>query len=231
MDTSPQPIDSYVSLWEADLSSKIVPVAWLKRLQPWTERFKWVVEASTQQNHHVTLRLQQAAALASSFKPKAVAAWEAAHPIVVSHGRKVAPFLPWPELNAEASEPDAVQSILADFAGLDQERQGRVAKNIVLLWDNFQEMFGGISGFLAAAQTDQDAFMEKLAAASARMQAARGSEAAFHYVTVELMRQYISFFQSRRSDPGALALARCVVSLINRGRQMEPAPLVYSLTS
>jgi hypothetical protein len=86
-------------------------------------------------------------------------------------------------------------------------------------------MFGGISGFLATMPTEQDAFMEKLEAAATRMEPAKGTNVAFHYFTVELTRQYISFFRLGRSDRQAVALASCVVSLIDNGRRMAPEPV------
>ena len=55
------------------------------------------------------------------------------------------------------------------------------------------------------------------------MKLARGSEVAFHFVTVELMRLYVEGFMLGRRDRAALALASTVSVLIDRGRMMTPA--------
>jgi hypothetical protein len=52
------------------------------------------------------------------------------------------------------------------------------------------------------------------------MRLARGTEGAFHFVTVELMHQYVRGFQDRRSDQAAITLATWVSGLINRGRSL-----------
>jgi hypothetical protein len=76
---------------------------------------------------------------------------------------------------------------------------------------------------LEESQTERSQYLEKLMAAFQRMKLARGSNVAFHYVTVELMRQYVCCLQQRRSDRPALSLASCVAALINRGRLMTLA--------
>jgi len=55
------------------------------------------------------------------------------------------------------------------------------------------------------------------------MKLARGSDVAFHYVTVEVMRLYVGCLQSKRSDRAALSLAACAAAMINRGRVTAPA--------
>jgi hypothetical protein len=84
-------------------------------------------------------------------------------------------------------------------------------------------MFGGLSGFLVEPQVEQSLYLDKLMTASRRMKIARGSDVAFHYVTVELMRHYVHCLQLGRSDQAALSLASAVAALINRGRMMTPA--------
>lgn len=122
---------------------------------------------------------------------------------------------------AEAHEVDHVGQVLSDFDKLSRDQQDRVAKSLALLWDAFESGFGGVSAFRSASLIDQQGYTERLAQAAHRMEAARGSAAAFHYVTVELMRQYVSFFQTGSEDPRAIALASRVAPLIDHGRRMN----------
>lgn len=205
MDSSPRKVDAYSSLWDLDQQ----PAGWLEKSlerlyglwQPQRGRFAKAMSVYTAVNRKMIPMLAHAAQPAL-FRMKA---------------HEEAP-----------QEPDPVEMLLSEFAGLEQEQQAKVARNLVLLWDNFQTIFGGLSGFLAASPTEQDAFMEKLEAAARRMEPARGTDSAFHYVTVELTRQYISFFRVGRSDGQALALAACVAALIDEGRRIpaEPAACV-----
>ncbi|WP_133239386.1 hypothetical protein [Microvirga sp. KLBC 81] len=119
-------------------------------------------------------------------------------------------------------EHDPAWDILAEFQMLETSNQDKVAKNLALLWGHFEDTFGGLSGFLAEPAIEQSQYLEKLMMASRRMRPARGSDVAFHYVTVELMRQYVCCLQAGRSDRAALSLATCVAALINRGRMMAP---------
>lgn len=150
---------------------------------------------------------------------------QSAPSILRSQSSKLFPFLPATEGQDAPQEPDPVDVILGDFEQLCPEQQHKVASNLALLWESFLSDFGGISGFRAAPAVEQDAFLDRLKAAARRMEAAKGSEAAFHYVTVELMRQYISFFRAGSADRKAVSLARCVAPLIDRGRQIAAAGL------
>jgi hypothetical protein len=175
--------------------------------------------------------MRRATALASPYADRALAHWRQVPPALRAHmPDRIAAVLPW-GAGAAAEEPDPADLIQGEYAALDAARKDRVAKNLALLWDNFQDMFGGISGFLEASQIERDAFMERLGAASARMEAARGTPAAFHYVTVELMRQYVTFLVTGRRDRQAVALATSVVALIDSGRRMTEEPALYSITS
>jgi hypothetical protein len=120
-------------------------------------------------------------------------------------------------------EPDPAQIILEEFEALPRDQQSRVAQNLALLWSSFQDQFGGVSGFLAVSVDERGTFLDKLDVAVARMESARGSEAAHRYVAVALMQQYISFFHLGRADDPAVALAACVATLIDRGRQIALA--------
>jgi hypothetical protein len=201
MDSSPRKVDAYSSLWDLDRQPAGRLEKSLERLyglwQPQRGRFAKAISVYTAVNRKMVSMLAHAA-----------------QPVLL---RKKA--------HEEAPrEPDSVEMLLREFGGLDQEQQAKVAGNLVLLWDNFQTIFGGLSGFLAASPMEQDAFMEKLEAAARRMEAARGTDSAFHYVTVELIRQYISFFRVGRSDGQALALAARVAALIDEGRCIPVEP-------
>ncbi|QRM29808.1 hypothetical protein [Microvirga sp. VF16] len=155
--------------------------------------------------------------------PKAFASWDALRPALLSHTRALLPFIPLASAEEEALNADPIWNLLAEFRALAPEQQDKSAKNLALLWDHFETTFDGLSGFLAEPQAEQSLYLEKLMTASRRMKLARGSEVAFHYVTVELMRLYVHGLQRGRSDRAALTLASNVVALINRGRMMTPA--------
>ncbi len=155
--------------------------------------------------------------------PRVFAGWDAARPTILAHTRTLLPFIPLATPEEEALERDPVWELLAEFQALDPHQQDKAAKNVTLLWGHFEDSFGGLSGFLAEPQSEQLQYLDKLMTASLRMRPARGSEVAFHYVTVELMRQYVSCFRLERSDRAALSLAACVAGLINRGRMLTPA--------
>jgi hypothetical protein len=155
--------------------------------------------------------------------PKAFAGWDAVYPAALAKARVLLPFIPLASAEEEALEHDPAWGILAEFQKLGVGDQDKAAKNLALLWGHFEDTFGGLSGFLAESQAEQSQYLEKLKAASQRMRLARGSAVAFHYVTVELMRQYVCCLQQRRSDRPALSLAACVAALINRGRLMTLA--------
>jgi hypothetical protein len=155
--------------------------------------------------------------------PKAFAGWDAVYPEALTKARALLPFVPLASTDEDALEHDPAWEVLAEFQKLDASDQDKAAKNLALLWGHFEDTFGGLSGFLEESQTERSQYLEKLMAASQRMKLARGSNVAFHYVTVELMRQYVCCLQQRRSDRPALSLASCVAALINRGRLMTLA--------
>ncbi|WP_445503141.1 hypothetical protein [Microvirga sp. G4-2] len=113
---------------------------------------------------------------------------------------------------------DDVGLVLSELENLTRDQQDKVAKSLALLWDAFIDLFGGVSAFQTASLIEQQAFAKRLDTAASRMKAARGSDAAFHYVTVELMRQYVSFLQVGSKDPRAIVLAGTVAPLIDQGR-------------
>jgi len=170
-----------------------------------------------------TLLNQTALATALIVVPRVLDGWDALRPRLVSHSRALLPFLPIPSEAEEAVAADPAWEILAEFQSLAPDQQDKAARNLALLWDHFEHMFGGLSGFLAEPAIEQSLYLDKLMVASRRMRLARGSEVAFHYVTVELMRLYVSYLQLGRSDRAALALASNVVALISRGRMVTPA--------
>lgn len=155
--------------------------------------------------------------------PRVFAGWDALRPAVLAQARSLMPFAPLPSPEEEALRADPVWALLAEFQALEPDQQVKSAKNLALLWDHFGQTFGGVSGYLAEPQVEQLVYLDKLTTASRRMRLARGSEVAFHYVTVELMRLYVQCFQQGRSDRVALTLAAHVASLINRGRMVTPA--------
>jgi hypothetical protein len=155
--------------------------------------------------------------------PKVFAGWDALRPALLSRTQALLPFIPMASAEDEALESDPVWDLLAEFQALAPDQQNKAAKNLALLWNHFEHMFGGLSGFLAEAPVEQSLYLDKLMTASRRMKIARGSDVAFHYVTVELMRLYVCGLQQGRSDRAALSLASHVAALINRGRMMTPA--------
>lgn len=155
--------------------------------------------------------------------PKALAGWEALRPVLCAQARALLPFIPQATAEDEAIARDPAWEILADFQTLTQDQQDKAARNLALLWDHFEKTFGGLSGFLAEPQTEQSLYLSKLTTASRRMKLARGSEVAFHFVTVELMRLYVEGLMLGRRDRAALTLASTVSVLIDRGWMMTPA--------
>jgi hypothetical protein len=115
----------------------------------------------------------------------------------------------------EAKEPTPEQNVLSAFDALDREQQKAVARNLSLLWECFVEEFNGLSGFYQASPTRQAAYLAKLEAAAARMEAIRVPEARYHFVSVALMKHYASSFQTRSTDPSAIELSHRVAALID----------------
>jgi hypothetical protein len=140
--------------------------------------------------------------------------------VLLAKTQAALPFLPPAAAEPKDEEPDPVWELLEDFQSLAIDQQEKAAKNLALLWGHFEDSFGGLSGYLGSLETEQLLYLEKLKAASDRMRQARGTDGAFHYVTVELMRQYVGCFQESRSDEAAMTLATWVSDLIDRGRRL-----------
>jgi hypothetical protein len=219
---------SNLSIWDIDNSYVSTSERWLRQVQDlWSPYGRQIRKGHA----HVLSVCRQTHLMAAAVRPKLEAEWQRLRSVLLSQAHRLIPSLVEAEAATASHEPDMVQEILGEFEALRSDMQDKVARNLALLWDNFQDAFGGISGFMAAQALEQDAFMHKLNAAAERMRPARGTSAAFHYVTVELMRQYVTFFRSGRSDPKAVRLATCVVSLIEHGRGMPKEPIAYSVKS
>jgi hypothetical protein len=134
--------------------------------------------------------------------------------------RKRLPALPWPEI-ADRDVPDIALVTLAEFEALEDTKQIATARNVALLWDCFVEEFDGVSGFLSATATEQNDYLEKLDSAARRMEPGRFSAVGYHYVSVVLMKLYVSFLHGNDSGPSAIALSRRVSMLINDGRAIR----------
>ncbi|WP_147282452.1 hypothetical protein [Microvirga subterranea] len=176
-------------------------------------------------------RSEQVVLMVQAVTDRARAEWRAGYPVVLRHLQERFPSLPLGSLSDADAEPDPVELVMEEFDRLEPEQQDKVAKNLALLWNSFTGAFGGVSGFQAASPTEQQSYVEKLEAAARRMEAARGTEAAFHYVTVELIRQYIAFLQVGSTEQRAVALARRVAPLIDRGYKMEAQPFLHTVGS
>jgi hypothetical protein len=116
--------------------------------------------------------------------------------------------------------PDQAQIILADLDALDPTQRDAVARNLGLLWDAFVMEYGGVSGFLAEPVTHQNAYLAKLDAAARRMESSKASKSGHHYVSVALMKEYVSSFRSRSVAESAVQLSHRVASLIDRSREL-----------
>jgi hypothetical protein len=148
------------------------------------------------------------------------AKWDALCPVLLSKAWALLPFLPFASAEQKDEEPDPVWELLEDFESLEVDQQDKAAKNLALLWGHFEASFGGLTGYLGSAETEQLLYLEKLKAASNRMRLAHGTDGAVHYVTVALMHQYVGGFQESRSDEAAMTLATWVSGLIDRGRRL-----------
>ncbi|MBM6583357.1 hypothetical protein ILT44_24445 [Microvirga sp. BT689] len=146
--------------------------------------------------------------------------WDVARAVLLSKRQALLPFPPLARVEQTDEKPDPPWKLLEDFQGLAIAQQDKVARNLAVLWGHFEEAFGGLSGYLRSPETEQLLYLEKLKAASDRMRQARGTDGAFHYVTVELLRQYVGCFQEGRSDDAAITLAAWVSGLIDRGRRL-----------
>lgn len=151
---------------------------------------------------------------------KIPAQWDVVRALLLSKIQALLPFFPLAQVEQTEEEPDPAWELLADFRNLAIDQQDKAAKNLALLWGDFEHSFGGLSGYLGSPETEQLLYLEKLKAASDRMRLARGTDGVFHYVTVELMRQYVGCFQESRSDDAARTLAAWVSGLIDRGRHL-----------
>jgi|GEM_PF-6605879 len=229
MSSSPQHRTGFVFPWSADDQSRHELVEKLEQVYRLCN-LRWQIvqqygEAARPLLHQIGRALDQTAlATALIVLPKVFAEWDRLRPILISNARTLLPFVPLVKTaEDEALEQDPVWNLLAEFKALAPDQQDKAAKNLALLWGHFEETFGGLSGFLAEPPTEQALYLSKLDSASRRMKLARGSDVAFHYVTVEVMRLYVICLQTKRSDRAALSLATCAAALINRGRMMTPA--------
>jgi hypothetical protein len=169
------------------------------------------------------------AALTNALAARVVSSWQTLSPAAIAQLRRLFPSLP--VAGGPNEEHDPVRLVMAEFDDLSSDQQNKVAQNLALLWNSFTSVFGGVSGFHAASPTEQREYLEKLQLAARRMESAKGTEAAFHYVTVELIRLYIGFHQAGSTDQGAVALAKVVAPLIDRGHRLSAAPLIYPVPS
>jgi hypothetical protein len=151
---------------------------------------------------------------------KIPAKWDALRPVLLSKAQALLPFLPLASAEQKDEEPDPVWELLQDFHSLEIDQRDKAAKNLALLWRHFEDSFGGLSGYLRSAETEQLLYLEKLKAASDRMRLDRGKDGGGHYVTVALMHQYVEGFQESRSNEAAMTLATWVSGLIDRGRRL-----------
>jgi len=172
----------------------------------------------------LTRRTEQMVSIVQAVADRARAEWRAGYPIVLRQLHERFPSLPLGVLPDPADEVDPVLLAMEEFEGLEPDQQEKVAKSLALLWNSFTSVFGGVSGFRNASAVEQRAYSEKLEAAAERMKAARGTDAAFHYVTVELIRHYVAFLRIASTDPKAVALARLVAPLIDRGHKLGAEP-------
>lgn len=122
---------------------------------------------------------------------------------------------------AVTEEVDDVEQALRDYENLSREQQEKVASSLALLWDSFIDVFTGVSSFQAASQIAHEGYIGKLEKAARRMEVARGTDVAFHYVSVELMRLYLAFLQAESGHPKAILLATTVAPLIDLGHRMN----------
>ncbi|MBB3016986.1 hypothetical protein FHR70_000026 [Microvirga lupini] len=229
MSSSPQSRNDFTFPWSADDQSRHELIEKLEQVYRLCHQRWRIVEHYGEAARPLLRRIgrtldQTALATALIMLPKVMAEWDRLRPVLVSNARTLLPFVPLVKTaEEEALEQDPVWELLGEFKTLAPDQQDKAAKNLALLWAHFEETFGGLSGFLAEPQTDQALYLDKLDTASRRMKLARGSDVAFHYVTVEVMRLYVVCLQMRRSDRAALSLAACAATLINRGRVMTPA--------
>ena len=209
----------------ANRASRLAKVRGL--VKPYVPRHRALVVAK----HRFIRRRKQATFLAKAVADRARTEWETGYPVVLRHLRERFPSLPLGAASGPDDGTDPVLMILHEFERLDGGQQEKVARNLALLWNSFMSVFDGVSGFQAASAVDQQAYFEKLEAAAHRMEAARGTDAAFHYVTVELIRRYIGFLQIGSTDPKAVALARLVAPLIDRGHKLGAEPFLRAVGS
>jgi hypothetical protein len=229
MSSSPQPQTGFSFPWSADdqsrheLVEKLEQVYRLCHLR-WRMMEQYGAAARPLLDRIGRAVDQTALATALIILPKVLAEWDRLRPVLISNARTLLPFVPLVKTaEDEALAQDPIWKLLEEFKALAPDQQDKASKNLALLWAHFEDTFGGLSGFLAETQTEQALYLDKLDTASRRMKLARGSDVAFHYVTVEVMRLYVIGLQTRRSDRAALSLAACAATLINRGRMMTPA--------
>jgi hypothetical protein len=176
-----------------------------------------------------TRRTGQMVSAMQAVADRARAEWRAGYPAVLRQLHERFPSLPLGAMPDPADEVDPVLLVMEEFEVLGPDQQEKVARSLALLWNSFTGVFGGVSGFRNASAVEQRAYSEKLEAAAERMRAARGTDAAFHYVTVELIRHYVAFLLIGSTDPKAVALARLVAPLIDRGHKLGAEPYLRSV--
>jgi hypothetical protein len=235
MDGSSRHVDDYLPALEILSISQNTAGNWLGQVRELMTRdilrFRKSASAYPLAVSKAIHRISQVEVSVQAIAPKMQTVWQVGCPAFLTLACKLFPSLPLIAPPEKIQEVDAVQLILGEFESLSREQQDRVAKNLTLLWESYISVFGGVSAFQAASTTERQAYIKKLEAACHRMERAKGTEAAFHYVTVELFRQYISFLQLGSRDRSAVALASVVAPLIDRGHKMPAEPVIYSVRS
>jgi hypothetical protein len=110
------------------------------------------------------------------------------------------------------------QVLLSDFTKTDSQSQQRTAQQLAQLWSGFLEEFGGPRPFLNAPQGQQDQYLERLDRIVERSRLRKETELGRFYFSAAMLRLYLEALRNGDTAQQAVALSRCLVALIDEGR-------------
>jgi hypothetical protein len=143
-------------------------------------------------------------------------------------GKIAEPFLASAEAKPPVDREEAETIELTEFLDrLGAVEKDEVAKDLTLLWDAFEQQFGGLDGFLAAGEQQKSEYFGRLAGSAGRLTMSRHPRAVRYARSAALMLAYLKAFTRAQPSTADVALGSRIAGAIQSGRSMgdsKPAP-------